>query len=90
MIRAGRADGAVLFEQTVLAAQFNPGLTFAQWAAGTAAHFEFVLTPTDTNLPAGPLFIAVGVTTTGGGNIPLAYCANALLRDYGIFHAALG
>ena len=86
VIRAGRADGAPLFEQAIPAAEFNPGLTFAQWTAGAAAHFEFALTPTDTNLPAGPLFLAVGVTTLDAGDIPLAYCANAVLRDYGLFH----
>ncbi len=86
VVRAGCADGAVLVEQAVPAAAFNAGLTFAQWTAGTAAHFEFALTPTDTNLPAGPLHIAVGVTTSDAGDIPLAYCANALLRDYGLFH----
>ena len=86
VVRAGRADGAVLFEQALPAAAFNMGLTFAQWTAGTAAHFEFALSPTDTNLPAGPLHIAVGVTTSDAGDIPLAYCANALLRDYGLFH----
>ena len=87
VIRSGRADGAVVFEQAIPAAGFNPGLTFEQWTTGTAAHFEFALSPTDTNLPAGPLHIAVGVTTTDAGSIPLAYCANACLRDYGLFHA---
>ena len=88
VIRAGSAAGAVLFEQAVAAGGLNPGLTFAQWAAGTAAHFTFALTPTDTNLAEGPLFIAIGVTTTGAGDVPLACCATARLKDYGIFNAA--
>ena len=88
VIRAGSAAGAVLFEQVVAAADFNPALTFAQWTAATAAHFAFALTPTDTNLAEGPLHLAIGVTTNDAGDIPLAYCSTARLRDYGIFHAA--
>ena len=88
VIRAGSAAGTVLFEQAVPAARFNPALTFTQWTGNAGAHFEFALTPTDTNLPAGPLHIAVGVTTADGGDIPLAYCSTARLRDYGIFNAA--
>ena len=88
VIRVGSAAGAVLFEQTVAADGLNPGLTFAQWSAGSAAHFTFALTPTDTNLAEGPLFIAVGVTTANAGDVPLAYCATARLKDYGIFNAA--
>ena len=86
VVRAGRADGVVLFEQAIPAAGFNPGLTFAQWEAGEGAHFEFALTPRDTNWPAGPLHLAVGVTTADAGDIALAYCSNAVLRDYGLFH----
>ena len=88
IVRAGSAAGAVLFEQSVAAAGLNPGLTFAQWSAGTAAHFTFPLTPTDANLAEGPLFIAIGVTTANAGDVPLACCATARLKDYGIFNAA--
>ena len=88
VIRAGSAAGAALFEQVVAAANFNPALTFAQWTAGTAAHFTFALTPTDTNLAEGPLYLAIGVTTTNAGDVPLVYCATARLKDYGIFNAA--
>ncbi len=88
LIRSGSATGPVLFEQAIPAAQFDPALTFAQWTAGTAAHFEFSLTPTDTNLSEGALFIAIGVTTADAGDISLVYCATALLKDYGIFNAA--
>ena len=87
VIRAGSAAGAVLFEQVVAAAGFNPALTFAQWTAGTAAHFTFALTPTNTNLAEGPLHLAIGVTTSNAGDIALAYCSTARLRDYGIFNA---
>ncbi len=89
VVRAGSATGAVLFEQVIAATGFNPGLTFAQWTAGTAAHFTFSMTPTDTNLAAGPIYLAIGVTTGNAGDIPLVYCSTALLKDYGIFNAAV-
>ena len=88
IVRAGSAAGAVLFEQAIAADGLNPGLTFAQWTAGTAAHFTFALTPTDTNFAEGPLHIAIGVTTANAGDVPLVYCTTARLKDYGIFNAA--
>ena len=88
VIRAGSATGDVLFEQVIAAAHFNPGLTFAQWTAGTAAHFTFAMTPSDTNFAAGPVHIAIGVTTTSAGDVSLVYCSTASVKDYGIFNAA--
>ena len=73
VIRAGDAAGAVLFEQIIPATQFNPALTYEQWTDNAAAHFEFALTPTDTNLTPGSLYIAIGVTMADGGDIPLEH-----------------
>lgn len=88
VIRRTNAAGAVLIEKVVPAADFTPGLTFDQWQARTAAHFTFDLSPTDTNLSDGQLWIAIGVSTTNAGDISLVFCANAQLKDYGIFNAA--
>ena len=88
VIRAGGPTGAVLFQAVIVAADFHPGLTYDQWTAGTAAHFTFSMTPTDTNLTAQAIFIAIGVTTTNAGDISLVYCGTAQLKDYGIFNAA--
>ncbi len=88
VMRNGNAAGTVLFQQVIAASAFNAGLTYAQWTAGTAAHFTFTMSPTDTNITANPLFIAIGLTTTNAGDIPLVYCGKAQIKDYGIFNAA--
>ena len=93
VIRQGNTPtGTVLIEKVIPADQFNPALTYDQWApAGggpaTAAHFTFHLTPADTNQTGGQIYIAIGVTTTNAGDIPLVYCSNGAIQDYGIFNA---
>ena len=78
--------GLVLVEHVLATGALNPGLTYAQWTAGTAAHFTFALTPTDTNQTAGNVFIGIGVTTTNAGDVSCAFSSTAKIVDYGIFN----
>ena len=87
VIRAGTSPtGTVLVENVLAAPALNPGLTYAQWTGGTAAHFTFALTPTDTNQTAGNVFIGIGVTTTNAGDVSCAFSSTAKIIDYGIFN----
>ena len=89
VLRAGTSPtGTVLIEKVLAATAFNPGLTYAQWTGGAAAHFTFSLSPTDTNQTAGNVFIGIGVTTTNAGDVPCAFSATARIVDYGIFTPA--
>ena len=87
VIRAGTSPtGTVLVEQVLAVSALNPGLTYTQWTGGAAAHFTFVLSPTDTNQAAGNVFIGIGVTTTNAGDVSCALSATAKIVDYGIFN----
>ena len=87
VLRAGTSPtGTVLVEKVLAAPALNPGLTYAQWTGGAAAHFTFSLSPTDTNQTAGNVFIGIGVTTTNAGDVPCAFSATARIVDYGIFN----
>ena len=87
VIRQGSAPtGTVLVESVLPAAALNAALTYDQWTAGTAAHFTFALSPTDTNQAAGNVFIGIGVTTTNAGDVACAFASTAKVVDYGIFN----
>jgi len=81
IIRANNAAGAVLFTQTVEAAEMNDALTFAQWQANTGWHFQFVLDTTDSNFAAGKIYYAIAVATTDAGDITVATGTGDHLED---------
>lgn len=87
VIRAGTSPtGTVLVESVLPAAALNAALTYSQWTDGTAAHFTFALSPTDTNQTAGNVFIGIGVTTTNAGDVSCAFSSTAQIVDRGIFN----
>jgi hypothetical protein len=86
VIRQGSVSGTVLVEYALPASVLNSTLTYAQWTGGSAAHFTFSLTPTDTNQAAGSIFIGIGVTTTNAGDVSCGFSSTGKIVDYGIFN----
>ena len=77
-LRKSSASGDLLFQHTLAAAEFdNPACTYAAWAARSDRQFSFLLPSSATNwpldwMPAGSVYFAVQIITTGEGPITVA------------------
>lgn len=79
VIRDGSATGTVLYEATTT--DINGAATYSAWLADTAQHFEFPLTDTDTNLPAGKIWYAIAASTTDSGTITVCTGIGEIKED---------